>query len=86
MAKRTEALWRIWAFIWSIVASFIASIVMLVGFVWGVVDVLWQLVTGGDGLSASSRPAEFVADVLYWPIDLTVFAFTGDGEFAWTWM
>jgi hypothetical protein len=86
MSKRMEALWRIWAFVWSIPASFVATIVGFVGLIWGIADVAWQLVTGGDGLSESNRAAEFVIDVLYWPIDLVVFAYTGDGEFAWTWM
>ncbi|RLM32617.1 hypothetical protein [Haloarcula sp. Atlit-120R] len=80
---RADALWRVWAFIWAIPASFVASIVSIVGLVWGIVDVLWQLIFGTDGLSSSSRPAGIVKGVLLWPVDLTIYAFTGDGGMMW---
>jgi predicted exporter len=81
MGKRVDALWRVAALFWAMVAGFVASIVSFVGLVWMVVDVIWQLVLGSDGLSASSMPAMWVKRSLRWPVDLTVFAFTGDGEF-----
>lgn len=83
MAKRTDALWRIWAFIWAFPASFLASIVSVIGLLWGIVDVLWQLVSGRDGLSASSGPAGIVKATLLWPTELMIYAFTGDGGMMW---
>lgn len=81
MGQRKEALWRVAAFAWSFVAGFIAGFVAIVGFFWGLIDVIWQFITGSDGLSSSSTPAMWVKRFLIWPIDLLVYAFTGDGEF-----
>lgn len=81
MSKRTDALWRVAAFLWAWVATIAASIVAVVGIIWGTLDVAWQLVVGSDGLSSSSMPAMWVKRILRWPIDLQIYAFTGDGEF-----
>lgn len=83
MAKRMDGLWRIVAFLWSFVAAFVASIAVVVGIVWGAIDVFWQLITGSDGLSASSWPADLVSRTLRWPVDLQVYAYTGAGEMMW---
>jgi len=83
MGQRKDALWRIVAFVWSYVAALVASVVLLVGIVWGAIDVLWQLVFGSDGLSASSTPAMLVRSTLLWPVDLMIYAFTGAGEMQW---
>lgn len=81
MGKRVDALWRIVAFVWAWVASFIAGFVSIIGLIWGLIDVVWQLIIGTDGLSASSRPAMFVKRVLMWPVNLHIYAFTGSGSF-----
>jgi len=83
MSKRMDALWRVAAFLWSFVAALVASVVVIVGMLWGAVDVLWQLVLGSDGLSSSSTPAMLVRGVIMWPARLQVYAFTGAGEMLW---
>lgn len=82
-SNRSDALWRLVAFVWSLVAGLAASVVIIIGMVWGIVDVVWQFITNRDGLSSSSRPAKFVKGVITWPIDLQVYAFTGSGRMMW---
>jgi len=80
MGNRKDAVWRIAAFLWSWVASFGSAIGGFIGLIWGAIDVLWQLITGRDGLSGSSTPADWVTRLVMWPIDNLVYAFTGNGE------
>lgn len=81
MSKRMDALWRVAAFIWSVPAGIVSSFAMIVGLLWGIVDVVWQLILGSDGLSASSMPAKWVKRLIMWPVNLTVYAITGSGDF-----
>lgn len=84
MGMRMDALWRILAFLWAYtVGGIVATIAVIIGIVWGLVDVTWQLITGRDGLSSSSRPAEIVRESIWWPIRLTVYSLTGKGEMEW---
>ncbi|MFW5938321.1 MAG: hypothetical protein ACOCSN_05185 [Halanaeroarchaeum sp.] len=84
MGKRVDALWWIWAFIWvNTFGYLLALVVVTVGFVWGLVDVLWQLIVGTDGLSASSTPAGWVQSSLTWLVEQEIYAFTGANDFAW---
>ena len=83
MAYRKKALWRLAAFIWMMTVGWLVLIVIsTVALVWGLIDVVWQLVVGTNGLSASSRPAMIVKDTYQWQADQMSFATTGDGEFA----
>lgn len=81
MGMRMDALWRIVAFVWAWVASFVAGFVSIIGLIWGLIDVVWQLIIGTDGLSSGSRPARFVIRVIRWPVNLHVYAYTGRGSF-----
>ena len=82
MGKRGDALWRIAALIDQAVLGYIlAFIVGIVGLVWMVVDILWQLIAGSDGLSSSSTPAMWVDRFFSWSYEQTVFAITGKGSF-----
>lgn len=84
MSQRRQALWRIWAFIWSITAAaLITGLVVLVGFVWGAADVLWSLVVGRNDLNEGSRPARIIKGTLEWDVDLLIYALTGNAEFRW---
>jgi hypothetical protein len=60
MAQRKEALWRVVAFLWALVASFLLQFVVVIGFIWGIVDVLIQLISDRDVLMADSTPARVV--------------------------
>ncbi len=84
MGQRKEALWRVIALVWQGVIGFFAgSAIALVAVVWMVFDVIWQFLTGRDGLSAMSTPAEWVSRTLEWIAGQLIYAFTGggDGEF-----
>lgn len=80
---RDDALMRVLSFLWSFVAAFIASIIVIVALVWGLVDVLWQLLLNSEGLDENGYAPELVANVLWWPVDLQVYAFTGRKKFMW---
>ena len=83
MAQRKEALCRVVAFLWALVAAFLLQFALVVGFIWGIVDVLIQLISDRDVLMADSTPARVVRGFVLWPAKLLVFAFTGDGEMMW---
>lgn len=82
-SKRTEALWRIVAFLWSLVAAFIVQFLGILALLYGAIDVLWQLVTGSEGLPAGDGIGSFLSDLLYWPVDNLAYAAFGDGELNW---
>lgn len=84
MGMRKDALWRVVAFLWAIVAGLVAGIVLTVGLFVGLIDIAWQLVLGRDGLSSDSRIMDFIKRVAWWPVNLEVYALTGDGEMQWT--
>lgn len=84
MGQRGQALWRIWAFIWSItVGAILVGVIGLIGIIWGVIDVLWQLISGKNTLNENSRPATIVYETLMWDIHLLVFALLGRKQFRW---
>jgi hypothetical protein len=82
-SQRTQSLWRVVAFVYGLLVSFVTSIVVTVGFIWGVIDVIWQFITDRNDLSERSLPARIVTGVLRWNVDLLTFALTGDGEMQW---
>lgn len=83
-SKRVDALVRVWALLWAyVVGSIIAGVVFIVGLIWMLVDVVWQLIAGSDGLSATSMPAQWVQATFMWIAGQTNYALTGSGEFMW---
>ena len=87
MAQRSQALWRVLAFLYAItVAAFVSGVVTTIGIIWGVVDVLWQLITGRDDLKEDSTPARVVSGTLMWNVNMLIFATTGGGagRLEWT--
>ena len=88
MGKRVDALWRILALLYQGTIGYLAlSIIALVALVWMIIDVIWQLIFGSDGLSAGSSIAMQVEMAFDWNVGQTVFALTGggDGRFRWFW-
>lgn len=84
MSKRKDAIVRVWAFIWvNTFGWLLAMVVTTLGFIWGIVDVIWQLILGSDGLSASSTPAGWISDSLEWLVGQEIYAFTGANSFQW---
>jgi len=58
-----------------------------IALVFGVLDVLWQLITGRDGLSSSGAVGNHIGEAFSWSAGQTVYSFTGggDGSFRWFW-
>lgn len=86
MGHRLEALSRIWAFIWQGVLGYVLSIVFgILGILFMLIDVAWQILVDEEGLEAESRLAQAIEDFYHWNVGQTLFAFTsqGDGEFRW---
>lgn len=84
MSQRTQAGWRILSAAYgATVGATITGVVGLVAIVWGVVDILWQLLTNRNDLSENSTPAKVVYNTLHWNLDLFVFFATGEGMFQW---
>ena len=87
MEQRYQALWRILAAIYAFtIASIVTAIAFVVGFVYGIVDVLWQLVSDRDDLSEDSKPAMIIGETLRWQIEMLIFAFTGGGPKRLIWL
>ncbi len=89
MGERADALWRVLALVWQATLGYVAlGIVGIIAIVWMVLDVIWQLITGRDGLDANSTIASQVEMAFEWSVGQTVFALTGggDGSFRWFWM
>lgn len=86
MAYRRKAVMRLWAFLWQVIFGYTGGVlVSIIAIIWGVADVIVQLIFNRDWLSASSTPAMVVEKTLMWMAEQTIFAFTGGGagEFQW---
>lgn len=87
MAQRSQAIWRVLAFLYGItVASLVTTVVAIVGILWMIIDIPWQLLSGRNDLSETSRPAMIVEETLLWNIQMLIFALTGGGpkKLEWT--
>ncbi|SDJ33060.1 hypothetical protein SAMN05216226_102160 [Halovenus aranensis] len=87
MAQRSQALWRILALLYGMtIAAFISGIVTLVGFIWMLVDIPWQLITGRNDLSEDSGPASLVSTTILWNTEMLIFSLTGGGPKRLVWL
>lgn len=81
MAGRIEVPKRIFAFLWAwIVGSVVLFIALIVGGVFMVIDLVWQLITGGEGLSPTGMTASWVRGAYMWHAGQTTYGLTGQGE------
>lgn len=84
MSQRTEALWRIWAFLWiAVVGYLLALVVTIVAIIWAPIDIVWQLLSGRDDLSTDRAPARAISATLSWSVGQTIYALTGGGDESW---
>lgn len=83
MGGRSESLWRVVAFLWSMVASAVVSVLMIVVLIWGAIDVLYHLATGKNGMSSDSGVGGYLKRMVWWPINNLVYAAFGDGSLQW---
>ncbi|MCL9818323.1 hypothetical protein [Natronocalculus amylovorans] len=87
MSQRSQAVWRIFAFVYSLtIAAIISSVVTIIAIVWGAIDVLWQLISGRNTLSENSKPATVVTATLRWNVEMLIFATTGGGVKRLEWL
>jgi hypothetical protein len=79
---RMDALVRVFALVWAwVVGGILGSIAFLVGLGWMVIDVVWQLITGREGLDAGGMLASWLQGIVQWGAMQTNYALFGDGEF-----
>lgn len=79
---RMDALVRVFALLWAwVVGAILGSIAFFVGLVWMVIDVVWQLITGREGLDAGGMLASWLQGIVQWGAMQTNYALFGDGEF-----
>lgn len=78
--QRAQAGWRAASGAWLVtVGLVVGTIVVIVAAVWGLVDVILQLLLDRNVLSEGTRPAQWVAGTFYWAADQAAFAATGGG-------
>lgn len=81
MGMRVDALKRVFSLLWVYtVGGLITTVVFFIGLLWMIVDVVWQLIVGSDGLSATSMPAQWVKGTFMWIAGQTNYALTGSGS------
>ena len=82
--NRAKALMRVWAAIWAMTFGALVSTVFgIVALVWGIVDVLLELILNRDGLSASNPAAQWTVRSLDWLHEQSLFVIVGTGGFEW---
>lgn len=82
---RLEALHRAGVLLYTYFATLVLSIILFplsIGFF--IIDGLWQLVFGGEGLSDGNRLAMWLMAVNEWRLSNQHYALFGKGEFNWT--
>lgn len=85
--QRSQAGWRVLAFIYAIIlSSTVTPVITIIGVIWMVIDVLWQALSNKNTLSEDSRPAMIVGGVLRWNVEMLIFAISGGGpkKLEWT--
>ncbi|WP_153952738.1 hypothetical protein [Halosegnis longus] len=85
---RAQALWRIIALVWQATVGYIVVVLVgLVALVWMLLDIIWQLLLGSEGLDEDGRAGMLVSSAFSWAIGQTIFALTGGGDewFRWWW-
>jgi len=86
MGQRAQAAWRFLAFLYAItIASLVTGVVAFIGFLWMIVDVIWQLISGKNTLSEKSMPARVVQGTLEWNVKMLSFALTGGEPMRLEW-
>ena len=81
MGMRVDALKRILSLLWVYtIGGLITTVVFAVGLLWMLVDIIWQLIVGSDGLSATSMPSQWVKGTFMWIAGQTNYALTGSGD------
>ena len=76
---RTTAIYRILLVIPLVIYNYLLALLSLIIFLpLAVLDVLWQLIAGGDGFAGDWAETWF-----RWHIDNTVFVFTSRGTWQW---
>jgi len=79
-----QALGRLWTFAWQAVVGYALFIVIsIVATIWGLVDIVWQLVTGWNTFSENSTPARWVSITFEWAVGQTLYGLLGAGDGKW---
>jgi hypothetical protein len=82
---RLEALHRVGVLFYTYFAAALLYIVLVpLSAAFFVIDFLWQLILGGEGLSDRNMVAMWLMGVYKWMLSNSEYAFFGKGSFAWT--
>lgn len=80
MGGRKGALWRLVLLIpLFLIVYFLSALIALFLLAWFIVDIVWTLATGGEGLS----PDGWGGRIYSYPVDNTRYVVLGDGEWRW---
>jgi hypothetical protein len=82
---RLEVFHRVGVFIYTYFAAILLSFILFpLSFGFFLIDGLWQLATGGEGLADENRLAVWLMQVNEWRLHNLHYAQFGKGEFRWT--
>lgn len=62
-----------------VIIYFLSALIALFLFVWFVIDIVWQILTGSDGL----HPGGWGSKLFAYPVDNTRYILLGEGEWSW---
>lgn len=73
---------RLFAVLWAwTVGMLVLTVAMPIGMVFGVIDLLWQLLAGTEGISDGNIGFRVFTGSLKWVQELMMFGIAGSGEF-----
>lgn len=82
MPGRGEVFVRLWAFIWANTFGYALILVAFpVGIVFGIIDLIWQLLLGGEGISDNNFGFNFFNKTLKWIFHQNSYAVTGNHSY-----
>lgn len=82
MSARSEAVWRLLGLVYLVtIFPLVALIGSVAALVYMLVDVVLQLLTGGEGLTTGSGRASWLSRLYEWGIAQAEYIFFGTGSF-----
>lgn len=85
-SNRMQAIYRLLGLVWlALVTPILLAVGAVAGFIFMVVDVLWQLLTGNQGLMASSGSgaSSWLVRLYEWPLAQAEYIFLGKDSWMW---
>jgi hypothetical protein len=84
MGMRMDALWRVFQLIWvALIGYVLGAIFGVIGIVFMIIDVIWQMILGTEGLDPNGSVGSWLRGYIKWTERQTVYAITGAGNREW---